>query len=350
MTGRQSPRLPSARPLPTRRAPAHEQLAIVCAICRADGTFTARNLEASTGVPASRGQLVLAFWRTCGLVERAPGRGLYKPTRAAAAMAHAWNDGDQQGLRAVRKVLQSQWFGRSTRARLAQGPALRDGLVTRLMRLSQVGDEFRLEVEMLVDLMAAVGMLVPQPDGYLAWHEERKPAAAAPTTGTGDDAGRPGSRTRPEEKNITPEPDTGVIPEPRTPADAPPASSDIEDLATLLSRPVQLADLARLSPEDLLALHGHIAGLAATATKLGSRPSATGPTAPTSLAGGRCRTPTSTHHLTAAKPRVRQKGFGMPERTTARGAAHRSATTPSHSPIPFHHHPQAVLREGDRRD
>ena len=41
---------------------------------------------------------------------------------------------------------------------------------------------------------------------------------------------------------------------------------------TLLSPPVLLADLARLSPEEMTALHGHIRGLAVILAKLRRQP------------------------------------------------------------------------------
>ncbi|WP_157878830.1 hypothetical protein [Streptomyces sp. CT34] len=57
MSARQSPRLPSARPLPTRRAPVSEQVVIVGAVCRATGLFSARELAASIEVAADKVQL-----------------------------------------------------------------------------------------------------------------------------------------------------------------------------------------------------------------------------------------------------------------------------------------------------
>lgn len=270
MSTRRSPRLPSARPLPTRRAPVPAQVAIVGAVCRAVGPFSAREQAAATEVAADKAQLVMAFWRACGLVERAPGRGMYRPTKVAMAMASAWQEGLPQGLLALRGALRPQWFVKSARTRLAQGPGLREGVVAKLMRQAQVGKEYRLEVDTLVELMIEIGMLVPQADGYLGWYEQPqgpplRDDATAFATVTADST---------DEEHTVPDASNPLkIPEPRAPVAEPAADVEGEDLVALLSRPLRLADLARLSPEDLLTLHGHLAGLADAAAKLRSRPS-----------------------------------------------------------------------------
>ncbi|WP_043264791.1 hypothetical protein [Streptomyces sp. CT34] len=213
----------------------------------------------------------MAFWRTCGLVERAPGRGMYQPTKAAMAMAPAWEEGLLEGCLALRGALRSQWFTKSVRTRLAQGPGLREGVVAKLMRQAQVGKEYRLEVDTLVDLMVEIGMLIPQPDGYMSWYEQPQtpPApAAVEAAASAPDAAADSAGDEP----VTPAP---VIPEPRTPVGEGSGIGEDGDLMALLSRPLQLADLTRLSREDLLTLHGHLAGLADAAAKLRSRPSST---------------------------------------------------------------------------
>ncbi|MFI6940380.1 hypothetical protein ACIBI4_13995 [Streptomyces sp. NPDC050418] len=241
---------------------------IVRAMCMNDGPFTARDLAVETGVPADKCQLVLAFWRNCGLLEQVPGRGTYRASTKARATARAWRAGDAEGLLAIRNLLRPQWFAKSLRTRLAAGPGVRAGLVTKLMQLAQVDERYRLEVETLLDLLAAVGMLVPRGNGYLAWFEEQK---ASPTP-TAVPAGDVEASVAGETAEPTPAAQSAdSIPMPRTPVDAAPASSGVEDLMALLSQPLQLADLARLSSKDLLDLHGHIAGLAHTASKLRSR-------------------------------------------------------------------------------
>ncbi|WP_407838736.1 hypothetical protein ACE1OC_23940 [Streptomyces sp. DSM 116496] len=284
MTARQNSRPRPARPLPTYRTPSHAYLAVAKGICLSDGPFTARELETVCGVRAERIQLTLAFWRSCGLVERVPGRGMYRATQVATSAARAWRTGDVQGRAAVRHVLKTEWFARSVKSRLAAGPGLRTGVITKLMRLAQVGDEYRRDVEMLVDLMVAVGMLSAQSDGYLSWNGHTPapaavPAQAAPPTNRPPaEAGSvPSDTARAKPPLPAQKPGAGAgpdkcavrqIPSPVASAD----DSGVEDLVALLSQPVRLADLARLSPEELLSLHGHLAGLSATATKLRSRP------------------------------------------------------------------------------
>ncbi|MEV1082340.1 hypothetical protein AB0I98_29530 [Streptomyces sp. NPDC050211] len=97
--------------------------------------------------------------RAYGLVESAPGRSVYRPTEAGERAAEAWETGEEKGLRALREAWQTSWFARATSRRLAQGPALRIGLVSKLMMLSNSEEAQRRKVEILVDLMVAVGML-----------------------------------------------------------------------------------------------------------------------------------------------------------------------------------------------
>lgn len=253
-----------AKPVPTDRVLAGEHLAITRASCSAESPFTARDLEALTGISAQRCGLVMSFLSACGLVERAPGRGAYRATKAAAAVAKAWGQSEDNGRRALREVWKKAWFARCARSRLAQGPALRIGLVSKLMTLSQVGESRRRHVEVLVDLLVAVGMLLPEDGGYLRWHEN--PTVPGPRTQVPapDDDRVAGTDTEGAHAPVAP---SGGIPAPRPYADnsAPPTG---EDLMSLLSPPVLLADLARLSSEEVTALHGHIRGLAVILAKL----------------------------------------------------------------------------------
>lgn len=268
MSSRQGASAPPSKPVPTDRVLAGEHLTITRASCSAKAPFTARDLEVLTGVSAHRCGLVMSFLRACGLVDQAPGRGAYQPTKAAGAVAAAWEESDEKGRQALREAWRKAWFARCARARLAQGPALRIGLVSKLMTLAQVSETRLRHVEVLVDLMVAVGMLVPEDGGYLRWHESPavpRPRAQARTPEEDQAAGTD------SEGILAPIPPEGVIPAPRPHADnaAPPTG---EDLMTLLSPPVLLADLARLSPEEMAALHGHIRGLALILAKLRRSP------------------------------------------------------------------------------
>ncbi|CAL9451296.1 hypothetical protein SUDANB58_02454 [Streptomyces sp. enrichment culture] len=257
---------PPGKPLPTDRVLAHEHLAITRASCAAKGPFTARDLESVTGVPARRCGLVLAFVRAYGLVESAPGRSVYRPTEAGKRAAGAWETGEGKGLRALREAWKTSWFALCASRRLAQGPALRIGLVSKLMTLSNVAETQRRKVEILVDLMVAVGMLHPEDDGYLRWNENTaipKPRTQ-PRTAAADSVAA-GTSLDPPDENAKPE---SPIPPPRPHADAPAPHTTNEDLIRLLSPPILLADLARLSAEDMVALHGHLHGLATILAKL----------------------------------------------------------------------------------
>ncbi|WP_275946787.1 hypothetical protein [Streptomyces sp. T21Q-yed] len=264
---------------------------IIRGICLAEGTFTAQSLESVIGIRADRIQLTLSFWRSCGLIERAPERATYRPTRIARSLAAAWRQGDVHGCRALGRAIRGQWFARSVKARLLDGPALRTGLVTRIMRLAQVGDEYRLEVEMLIDLMVELGLLQPQPGKKLSWCEDTTPtpnpadgpsrSAAEPDAATqdhADDEEAPAGSPEPEPEPSPedPEPPEAEEPAPHAAGSAgvPPPRTEVGDsLLALLSRPVQLADLARLSADEVLSMHGHITALAAVAVKLRSRSS-----------------------------------------------------------------------------
>ena len=171
MSSHQGASAPRTKPVPTDRVLAGEHLTITRTSCSATGPFTTRDLESLTGVSAQRCGLVMSFLKAYGLVEPAPGRA-YRPTKAAGTVAAAWEESEKKGRQALREAWKKSWFARCARARLAQGPALRVGLVSKLMMLSEVGETRSRHVEVLVDLMVAVGMLVPEDGGYLRWHED----------------------------------------------------------------------------------------------------------------------------------------------------------------------------------
>ncbi|MFJ6897497.1 hypothetical protein [Streptomyces hokutonensis] len=260
MSSRQGVSARPEKPVPTDRVLAGEHLTITRTSCAAEGPFTARDLESLTGISAHRCGLVMSFLRTYGLVEQAPGRGAYQPTKAGGAVAAAWEKSERKGHQALREAWKKSWFARCAHARLAQGPALRIGLVSKLMTLAHVDEKQRRHIDVLVDLMVAVGMLLPEDGGYLRWHEN--PAVPAPRSPSQDQAA--GTDTAEVHAPPTSE---GVIPAPRPDNDNLAAPTG-EDLMALLSPPVLLADFARLSREDVVALHGHIRGLAAILAKL----------------------------------------------------------------------------------
>ncbi|WP_046500611.1 hypothetical protein [Streptomyces odonnellii] len=260
----------ATKPLPTDRVLAHEQLAITRASCAAKDIFTASDLGQVTGVPARRCGLVMAFVRAYGLIEQAPGRSAYRPTEAGKKVAQAWEASEEKGLRALSEAWQKSWFARGTSHRLAQGPALRIGLVSKLMRLSQADEAQHRKVEILVDLMVSVGMLRPEDGGYLRWNEDATiPKPRTPSRAEAADSSPADAPVDPSDENAAP---AVSVPRPRPSADMPASGTAHEDLIRLLSPPILLADLARLSAEDMVALHGHLRGLAAILAKLRGSP------------------------------------------------------------------------------
>ncbi|UXY20390.1 hypothetical protein N8I84_17940 [Streptomyces cynarae] len=211
----------------------------------------------------------MSFLRACGLVERAGGRSVHRPTAAADRVARAREESEEKGLQTLRDTWRGSWFAQGTRSRLAQGPALRIGLVSKLLTLARAGETHHRHMEVLVDLMVAVGMLIPEDDGYLSWYEHR----AVPRSRT---------TARTAHADRSPSPDLGVhadcpdedsalegfLPAPRSESGHSLDQNPHRDLMGLLSPPILLADLARLSAEDVVALHRHICGLAAILAKL----------------------------------------------------------------------------------
>ncbi|MFF4802246.1 hypothetical protein ACFY1U_28225 [Streptomyces sp. NPDC001351] len=264
MSSRRGVSTPTAKPLPTDRVLAGEHLTITRTACSAEGPFTARDLEALTGVSAHRCGLVMSFLGAYGLVEQAPGRGAYQPTRAGEAVAAAWKKSEEKGRQALRAAWAKSWFARCACTRLAQGPALRIGLVSKLMTLSDLDEKRSRHIEVLVDLMVAVGMLLPEDGGYLRWHEN--PSVPSPRR-RADDQAADGDTSKVRVRTAS----ESVLPAQRLESyDL--AASTGDDLIALLSPPVLLADLGRLSREDMIALHGHIRGLAALLAKLRRHP------------------------------------------------------------------------------
>ncbi|MEU9324072.1 hypothetical protein AB0D91_09660 [Streptomyces canus] len=260
MSSRESVSARSTKPVPTDRVLAGEHLTITRTSCSAKSPFTARDLEALTGISAHRCGLVMSFLRAHGLVEQAPGRGAYQPTKAGAVVAAAWKESERRGHQALCEAWKKSWFTRCAHARLAQGPALRIGLVSKLMTLAHVDEKQQRHIDVLVDLMVAVGMLLPEDGGYLRWHEN--PAVPAPRSPSESQAADADTA-----KVHAPTTAESAIPAPRPDDDKLAAPTD-EDLLALLSPPVLLADFARLSREDVIALHGHIRGLAVILAKL----------------------------------------------------------------------------------
>lgn len=239
-----------------------------------------------------------------GLLMPGHGRATYLPNHRGRAIARAWKSSEEAGLRALRQRWRGQWFGRTVRERLSHGPVSREGLAARLL-LSARAEEHRLkQAHVLLDLLIAVGMLVPQADGQLGWfegsrHAESEPPlresgpTPEPSAGAEDElmlAGKPlnsppdetpsalrqkpPTETEHEATDTRSADSTGPranIPPPRSGFATPGSQEktfDDNDLLALFLPPVLLADLTRLSADEVLALHGHLQAIAELTAKL----------------------------------------------------------------------------------
>ncbi|MFJ8991600.1 hypothetical protein ACIRQH_14600 [Streptomyces sp. NPDC102279] len=302
---------PNERLLPTYRLRADDQLKVIRVACSsADPFINAFRLATDTGLTEKNCGLVPAFLFATGLLEKAGGHfSRYRPTSKGRKVGAAWQKGEREGLLALRDAWKQQWFARSMKERLESGPAARNGLLARLLTAAGADGHRMRQAEALLDLLVAIGMIVPDGDGFMCWHEgapadqlketARDAAAQQPpmpshlSEGVGPTEMHaetsPGDRRSPaeptagdprhsdHEEGCSPDPGAASIPPPRQetkePAtDSGPTVNAEVDLLALLCPPVLLADLVRLSPEELMQLHGHLRGLAALTAKLRGQP------------------------------------------------------------------------------
>ncbi|EHM23977.1 MULTISPECIES: hypothetical protein [Streptomyces] len=297
MTTGRSRLAPGERVLPTDRLRADRQLPVIKALCAADQPLTAAALHQLTGAPATRCGLVPAFLITTGLVAKAPSQTGYLPTEKGRGIGRAWAEGEPAGLKALREAWKGQWFARTVLQFLGEGPRSREHLVGELSKISRAPEGRTGQVHVLVDLLVAIGMLFPEGDGMLSGRQgahgpvpllaQDQPLAGGDVA-SGQEAGpKSEAKGQPpavpvaawgelaeQDGLVSGVPTAARVPEPRRhqtlqTGDGP--APDL-DLLALLLPPVLLADLARLSAEDLMALHGHLRGLAEITTKLRGRP------------------------------------------------------------------------------
>lgn len=165
----------SSRELPTNRMIASEQLSVACTIGILPQPFSVHDVKAKLGSDPGRVGLTMSFFEHCGLVTKAPGRGMYSATRMATHVADSWAKDAELGKAALRKAWNQTWFTKSARNRLAAGPGLRDGLHARFMTLVGGGATHRRSVDKLMELMVLSGLLIEEPDGFVRWHEDAAP-------------------------------------------------------------------------------------------------------------------------------------------------------------------------------
>jgi hypothetical protein len=205
----------------------------------------------------------MAFFCACGLLERAPGRGAYRATSSGAALAAPWRRGEHHGRSALRAALRSAWFAKAARTRLGTDPGLVSGLTAHLLSQARVGADKSLAAEVLVDFMVQAGFLEVDKPGYLRWHADTTTEPADLGAGPGDQAsGVPDTRPVPATS-------TASVPRPRT---GPPPVPGDGDIAALLTSPIRIVDLGRLSTDDLDTLHHHLRGLTAVIDKIKGLP------------------------------------------------------------------------------
>ncbi|MFC6984822.1 hypothetical protein [Streptomyces cirratus] len=244
-----------------------EQLRVIRAACTStDSFFNAARLAAATGLDEKKCGLVPTFVFTTGLLEPAGGHfSRYRPTKKASAIAAAWEKSEEAGLQALRSAWKGQWFARAMRERLGYGPVPREGLVARLLMNANAENHRMRQAEVLLDLLVGIGMVVPDGDGFMNWHDgpcyqgAEQPGGAPPSGGEGESL-----------HASVPQPRRRTAPSARTESVADPYA-DL-DLLALLCPPVLLADLVRLSKDELLELHEHLRGIATLTAKLRGRP------------------------------------------------------------------------------
>ncbi|MFF0110737.1 hypothetical protein [Streptomyces hirsutus] len=302
---------PNERLLPTYRLRADDQLKVIRAACSSTGSFiNAFRLATDTGLTEKNCGLVPAFLFATGLLEKAGGHfSRYRPTSRGRRVGDAWQQSEGEGLLALRDAWKQQWFALSMKERLESGPVARDGLLARLLTSAGADGHRMRQAEALLDLLVAIGMIVPDGDGFMCWHEDgpvdqQKKTASEATADQPLPPLQPGEGVNPtemrasatregrsplaepvahlsphsdHEEGCSPAPGAASVPRPRREAkgsatDSGPTAYAELDLLALLCPPVLLADLVRLSPEELMQLHGHLRGLAALTAKLRGQP------------------------------------------------------------------------------
>ncbi|MER7900093.1 hypothetical protein ABTX62_29255 [Streptomyces sp. NPDC096046] len=299
--------------MPTRKMRADQQVAVIKAACMSTAPVGAAQLAEATGFSAKNCGLVPVFAVNTGLLVKAHRQTMYLPSRKGRAVARAFARSEEAGLEALRGVWRGQWFGRTMRERLGHGPVTREGLVAKLLLAARATENRIRQAHVLLDLLVSVGMVVPGDDGLLNWYdgaayvpEERSDPKAADVAFTevpevpgpqgtpasnapDEEAPLPGTSS-PSEPELPSTGDTGLgttgerdsdrykaamVPAPRRfSATGPHPGSAVadDDLLALLLPPVLLADLTRLTEEEVIALHSHLRAVASLTAKLRGRP------------------------------------------------------------------------------
>ncbi|MFF2960556.1 hypothetical protein ACFVT1_16955 [Streptomyces sp. NPDC057963] len=291
---------------------ADQQVAVIRAGCLSTVPVGAAQLAEATGFSPKNCGLVPVFAVKTGLFVTAHKQTMYLPSPKGRAVARAFKKSDEAGLGALRSSWRGQWFGRAMRERLGHGPMPREGLVAKLLLAARAKENRIPQAHILLDLLVAVGMVVPDGNGCLNWYEgpcyahnaksaphagdtapeeteaERQPQDTLfddraegdpqphrpPPTEQEEDDCESGSESASGAGNGDGPEEARVPPPRREAAGNSQAGSGFgdDDLLSLLLPPVLLADLTRLTAEEVLALHGHLRAVATLTAKLRSRP------------------------------------------------------------------------------
>ncbi|MFF4547415.1 hypothetical protein ACFY1J_24835 [Streptomyces sp. NPDC001406] len=268
------------RELPTYRVVASEQIAIAYTIGVLPQPFSVHDVKAKLGLDAGRIGLTMAFFKYCGLVTNAQGRGMYLATLSATRVAEAWAKDVELGKAALRRALNQTWFTKCARNRLAQGPGLRDGVHARFMRLAGDSPTHRQSVDKLMELMILSGLLIEEPDGFVRWHEDAAPRSPGESSGRrpGDDEpGREGTSRSDSsshargEKHAQAEEPPGEQGDDTEQAQTSPSAGDADDddavpvydddPAQLLTDPLWLKYVRYMTPDEAAKLHEQLHGV-----------------------------------------------------------------------------------------
>jgi hypothetical protein len=272
-----------AKPLPTERVAAQDQVAVIRTVGELGRTgtqFTASDLNdyagPKLGIATWKPGLMIGFMAAFGLTEPVPSkqRGLYKATPKLIKITDAWDESPERGITKLREALGEAWFVRTTRERLADGPGQREGLHLKLRQSARVDGSYRAEIDRLIDLMIEVRMLIEEPDGALRWYRTPAPDAVPEDTS----AATNDSQSEDDlQDDATSEPADEYEPErePTQSEDAPqpPTDPEFEDaftgeISTLLTLQLGPWGLGALPQEIVIRLHRDIRQLLITVQEL----------------------------------------------------------------------------------
>ena len=276
-----------AKPLPTERVAAQDQVAVIRTVGELGRTgtpFTASDLNdyasPKLGIATWKPGLMIGFMAAFGLTEPVPSkqRGLYKATPKLIKIADAWDESPERGITKLREALGGAWFVRTTRERLADGPGQREGLHLKLRQSARVDGSYRAEIDRLIDLMIEVRMLIEEPDGALRWHRAPTPDARDDTAPEDTSAATDDSQSEDALQDDAPSEPSGEHEpqrEPTQPEGAPQPSADPEfedaftgEISTLLTLQLGPWGLGALPQETVIRLHQDVRRLLITVQEL----------------------------------------------------------------------------------